>query len=120
MTVPASSSTVDPELFAREVEAVFRRNPLHGGACRVDIPDAGDFTTLDIADRPIVVVRGDDGVARTFLNACRHRGAAVVDRLLRARPPADVPVSLLGVRHRPASWSAFRARRRSTSSRSTV
>ena len=28
---------------------------------------------------PIVVIRGDDGVARTFLNACRHRGRSVAE-----------------------------------------
>jgi phenylpropionate dioxygenase-like ring-hydroxylating dioxygenase large terminal subunit len=47
-------------------------------ALSCDIPEAGDFTSIEIADRPIVVMRGEDGVARTFLNACRHRGAAVV------------------------------------------
>ena len=66
----------DPERFEREVEVSFRRSPLMV-ALACDIPSPGDFTALDIADRPIVVVRGDDGVARTFLNACRHRGSAV-------------------------------------------
>ena len=36
-------------------------------------------TCLEIADRPILVVRGDDGVVRTFLNVCRHRGAQVAE-----------------------------------------
>ena len=76
LRVPASQY-VDPELFAREVEVAFRRNPILV-ALSCDIPEAGDFTSIEIADRPIVVVRGEDGVARTFLNACRHRGAAVV------------------------------------------
>ena len=75
LKVPAADYR-DPELFEREVEACYRRNPILV-ALAVDIPNTGDFTTLDIADRPIVVVRGDDGVARTFLNACRHRGAPV-------------------------------------------
>ncbi len=66
----------DPARFEREVEVIFRRHPLMV-ALSCDIPAAGDFTTIDIAGRPIVVMRGDDGVARTFLNACRHRGAAV-------------------------------------------
>jgi phenylpropionate dioxygenase-like ring-hydroxylating dioxygenase large terminal subunit len=71
---------LDEALFRREVEAAFRRNPIMV-ALTCDIPNAGDFTTLDIADRPIVVVRGEDGVARTFLNVCRHRGASVaIDR----------------------------------------
>ena len=77
LTVPAADYR-DPALFDLEIEACFRRNPIMV-ALGVDIPNAGDFTTLDIADRPIVVVRGDDGVARTFLNACRHRGAPVAD-----------------------------------------
>ena len=76
LAVPAAEY-LDPELFAREVEATFRRSPLIV-ALSADIPEPGDYTSLEIADRPIVVVRGDDGVARTFLNACRHRGAAVV------------------------------------------
>jgi phenylpropionate dioxygenase-like ring-hydroxylating dioxygenase large terminal subunit len=76
LRVPASQY-VDPELFAREVEVAFRRNPILV-ALSCDIPEAGDFTSIEIADRPIVVMRGEDGVARTFLNACRHRGAAVV------------------------------------------
>ena len=67
----------DPALFAREVDVVYRRNPIMV-ALSADIPSNGDFTSMDIADRPIVVVRGDDGVARTFLNACRHRGAAII------------------------------------------
>jgi phenylpropionate dioxygenase-like ring-hydroxylating dioxygenase large terminal subunit len=68
---------LDPARHAAEVEVAFRRHPLMV-ALSCDIPDPGDFTTLDIADRPVVVVRGDDGVARTFLNACRHRGSGVV------------------------------------------
>ena len=67
MEVPASEY-LDPARFAREVDVAFRRNPLLV-ALSCDIPNAGDFTTLEIADRPVVVVRGEDGVARTFLNA---------------------------------------------------
>lgn len=68
----------DEGRFQQELEQVFRRSPLLV-ALSCDIPSAGDFTTLVVADRPILVVRGDDGVARTFLNVCRHRGAPVAD-----------------------------------------
>jgi phenylpropionate dioxygenase-like ring-hydroxylating dioxygenase large terminal subunit len=77
MEVPAEEYR-DPERFRREVDVIFRRNPLLV-ALSCDIPNAGDFTTMEIADRPIVVIRGDDGVVRTFLNACRHRGRSVAD-----------------------------------------
>jgi phenylpropionate dioxygenase-like ring-hydroxylating dioxygenase large terminal subunit len=68
---------LDPQRFQREVDVAFRRNPMMV-ALTCDIPNPGDHTTLDIAERPILVVRGEDGKARTFLNACRHRGSAVV------------------------------------------
>lgn len=38
----------------------------------------GDWFTHDLSGVPIVVARGQDGVLRAFLNACRHRGARVV------------------------------------------
>jgi phenylpropionate dioxygenase-like ring-hydroxylating dioxygenase large terminal subunit len=38
------------------------------------LPEAGSFIARDAADRPIVVVRGPDGVVRAFKNVCRHRG----------------------------------------------
>jgi phenylpropionate dioxygenase-like ring-hydroxylating dioxygenase large terminal subunit len=40
-----------------------------------DVTKPGDFSALTIAGRPILVVRGEDGEVRTFLNVCRHRGA---------------------------------------------
>jgi len=75
MHIPAEEYR-DTARFERELEAVYRRSPLLV-ALSVDIPDPGDFTTMEIVDRPIVVMRGDDGVARTFLNVCRHRGRSV-------------------------------------------
>lgn len=77
MAIPAAEYR-DPERFEREVEAAFRRSPLLV-ALACDIAHPGDFTTLEIAGRPIVVVRGADGRARTFLNACRHRGRSVAE-----------------------------------------
>ncbi len=36
------------------------------------------YRLLDIPLAPVLVVRGDDGVLRAFMNSCRHRGAPVV------------------------------------------
>jgi phenylpropionate dioxygenase-like ring-hydroxylating dioxygenase large terminal subunit len=79
MLLVAVDSYRNPQRFDVEMERIFRRSPLMV-ALSCDIPDTGSFTSLDIADRPIVVIRGVDGVARAFINACRHRGAPVVDR----------------------------------------
>jgi phenylpropionate dioxygenase-like ring-hydroxylating dioxygenase large terminal subunit len=44
-----------------------------------DIPDAGDWRTLDIIGESVIVIRGGDGLARAFANVCRHRGSRLVD-----------------------------------------
>jgi phenylpropionate dioxygenase-like ring-hydroxylating dioxygenase large terminal subunit len=41
------------------------------------LPDPGDYFADDLGGVPILVVRGRDGIARAFLNVCRHRGAKV-------------------------------------------
>jgi len=37
----------------------------------------GDFVAREVSGRPILVVRGEDGVVRAFKNVCRHRGMRV-------------------------------------------
>mgnify|MGYP000977610176 CR=1 FL=1 len=77
LRVPGSNYR-DEDLFQRELDAVFRRSPLLV-ALSCDVREPGSFATLTIADRPILIVRGDDGVVRVFLNVCRHRGAQVAN-----------------------------------------
>lgn len=48
-------------------------------ACTEDcVPDPGDHWLYEIGDMSIVVVRGEDERIRAFLNACPHRGNALV------------------------------------------
>jgi phenylpropionate dioxygenase-like ring-hydroxylating dioxygenase large terminal subunit len=48
--------------------------------CHVnDIPNAGDYHTLDFMGEPIVAVRGRDRAVRAFFNVCRHRAAKLLD-----------------------------------------
>lgn len=72
------SNYADQALHEREIETLFRRTPLLLGlSC--DWPEAGSFRTFDlIPGTPLVMIRGDDGVLRAFLNVCRHRGARLV------------------------------------------
>lgn len=67
----------DVAQWRREIDEIYHRVPLVM-ALSVDIPRPGDLTAFEIAERPVVTIRGDDGVARSFLNVCRHRGARVV------------------------------------------
>ncbi len=75
LKVPAQSYR-DETQFQAELEHIFFKVPLLA-ALSCDIPEPGDFVTHTIVDRPLLIVRGDDGVARVFLNVCRHRGAAL-------------------------------------------
>ncbi|MFN9775145.1 MAG: aromatic ring-hydroxylating oxygenase subunit alpha [Burkholderiales bacterium] len=73
-TLPVSRY-LDPARLERE-RALLRRWPqVACASARVAAP--GDWTTVELLGVPILVVRGEDGVLRAFLNVCRHRGAVV-------------------------------------------
>jgi carnitine monooxygenase subunit len=49
-------------------------------ACHVsDLPAAGTALRFDFAGRSAVLLRGQDGEIRGFVNVCRHRGSRLVD-----------------------------------------
>ena len=41
------------------------------------LPDKGSYVARKSAGTPLLVVRGDDGKVRAFINGCRHRGMQV-------------------------------------------
>ena len=68
----------DPDFFAAEVESVFA--PSWQIVCHVsDLPNKGDWHSLDYLGESIIVVRGNDDVIRAFTNVCRHRGSRILD-----------------------------------------
>lgn len=67
---------VDPARWAVERERVFRSLPLVAGfSAELDQPNA--WAARDLGGVPVLLVRGDDGGLRAFLNVCRHRGSPV-------------------------------------------
>src|SRR5581483_3308751 len=69
---------VSHDLFATEMRRVFERSWVHVA----DLPDLqkpGDYVAAQLGFTPVVIVRGHDGELRGFLNACRHRGATLVE-----------------------------------------
>ena len=75
--VPATTYT-DPLLFQRELKAIFESSPQL--AClSADIPEPGDYVTLDELGMGLIVLRDRQRRARCFLNACTHRGARLVE-----------------------------------------
>jgi carnitine monooxygenase subunit len=75
MKVPSKNYT-DPERFKIECDRIFRRVPQMLALSR-ELPNLGDYKTLTVVGVPVLIVRGQDGVVRAFLNSCTHRGAAV-------------------------------------------
>ncbi len=75
--LPADCYT-DPRFFQRELETVFATSWLMVG--RADrIPAHGDFITHDQAGLSLILTRDADGSVRCLVNACRHRGARLLD-----------------------------------------
>ena len=68
---------IDPEIFALEQEHFFA-NTWSYVCHESQLPDAGDYVTLEIAGRPLVAVRHGDGSVRVLMNRCAHKGARVV------------------------------------------
>jgi phenylpropionate dioxygenase-like ring-hydroxylating dioxygenase large terminal subunit len=66
-----------PALLELEKEHLFRTHWQIVGHVS-DIPDPGDYLTMDVVGERALVVRGRDGVVRGFHNICRHRGSRVV------------------------------------------
>jgi len=68
----------DADFLEAEREAVFAGS--WQIVCHVsDIPNPGDYHTLDFMGDSFVVVRGKDGELRGFHNVCRHRAARLLD-----------------------------------------
>ena len=62
------------DIFRHDLELIFGRHWIYVGA-EPEIPDAGDFITVDLGSASVLVARDDDGRIRAFHNVCRHRGA---------------------------------------------
>lgn len=68
----------DPALFAEEQHRLLRKSWKF--ACHVsEIPERGDYRTLNHAGYPIIVIHGDDGQIRGFLNTCSHRSSILLE-----------------------------------------
>ena len=67
----------DPDRFEAERRVIFRDVPLLV-ALSGELREPGDRVLFDAAGPPILIVRGEDGALRAFLNLCTHRGARLV------------------------------------------
>ncbi len=68
----------DDSFYQIEREKVFHQDWVFVCA-EQQLPDKGDYLALSLADEPIVIIRGTDGVLRALSNVCRHRGTLLND-----------------------------------------
>jgi anthranilate 1,2-dioxygenase large subunit len=77
---PAEYNVLPKDVFYRqdvyeaELERIFYGAEWHPVAHISEIPNRGDFKTLQIGEAPILILHGDDDQVRVFFNSCPHRG----------------------------------------------
>ena len=64
----------DEAIYRREIERIFEGPTWSYVALECELPKAGDWKRSTIGEKSVLVVRGEDGVIRGFLNRCAHRG----------------------------------------------
>lgn len=72
-----ASRYTDLDRFERERSVLFRNIPNYAAHVS-ELPEAGSFVRRELGGVSALLVRGDDGVIRAFVNACRHRGTQLV------------------------------------------
>ena len=66
----------DELIYRAELTRIWQRGWLFAGhTCQ--IPEPGDYFTLEIGSDPLVVVRDDEGTVHAMHNVCRHRGTVL-------------------------------------------
>jgi phenylpropionate dioxygenase-like ring-hydroxylating dioxygenase large terminal subunit len=68
----------DPAFFDLEVERVLRPG-WHAVGRWDDLPEPGDYASLDLCGEPLLLVRDADRVLRVYSRVCRHRAHTVVE-----------------------------------------
>lgn len=66
------------EIFTKEQNTLFKEFPLVVGFSS-EIPNPGDYIAHDLTNTPIIVIRNKDMSLKAYINACRHRGARILD-----------------------------------------
>jgi len=67
----------DPNIFTRECERVFGGNDWLYTCLESEIPASGDFKRVQLGNREVIAVRGQDGAINVLLNRCAHRSMQV-------------------------------------------
>lgn len=66
------------DVYQRELNRIFSGPEWHPVGHRGEVPERGDFKSARIGEARVLVVHGDDGEIRVFVNSCPHRGTELV------------------------------------------
>ncbi|WP_416972174.1 aromatic ring-hydroxylating oxygenase subunit alpha [Streptomyces sp. 4F14] len=64
------------EIHELDLDVIFGRHWFFC-ATEAEIPEAGDYVTIDVGPHSVIIVRDDEEV-RAFRNVCRHRGSRLL------------------------------------------
>lgn len=67
----------DREVFDADMEGIFGKHWLFAASV-AEVPEPGDYVTVDYGPYSLILVRADDGDVNVLHNVCRHRGARVL------------------------------------------
>lgn len=67
-----------PVRWQREMDLIFKRLPLLL-ALTCELREAGDYKSIEVVGVPVLIVRGQDGLARAFIGVCSHRGTVLTE-----------------------------------------
>ncbi len=67
----------DPTIFGLDMQGIFQKHWLFAASV-AEVPEPGDYVTLDYGPTSLLVMRNDDGAVNVLHNVCRHRGARVL------------------------------------------
>jgi phenylpropionate dioxygenase-like ring-hydroxylating dioxygenase large terminal subunit len=68
---------LDPQLYELEIDHVWRKTWLYA-AHASELKQVGSYKLVDLGFTDVLLMKGEDGVVRAFLNVCRHRGSPLL------------------------------------------
>jgi len=74
-----SNAYTDENFWRQECETVFTENWVCAGFVH-ELASPGDIVPVQVAGKPLILVRNKDGEILCFHNACRHRCMTLVDK----------------------------------------
>lgn len=93
--IPASNY-FDQERWSKEVDLIFKRLPLVLGVSQ-EIPNAGDYKAIEALGVPVLIVRNSKNEVKAYLNACIHRGAALVEEGIGNKKRIQLPLPWMDI-----------------------